>query len=166
MLQQVFGFSRLPLSYDALAPILEGLPPRFERLVPTLRGLAANSLRSVLGLEKAVQLLEKTARQLGPLSWRPGAMVPQPPRLPSRPSPSFLPSLASPPSLRFAPWARSRGSRARPHTAWRIPWPTLSRKNPSPFRSTEYASRSVRPCNDATLAAPRTRAPLRNTQKT
>src|SRR6266576_4520789 len=107
MLQQVFGFSLLPLSYDALAPILEGLPPRFERLVPTLRGLAANSLRSVLGLEKAVQLLEKTARQLGPLSWRPGAMVPQPPRLPSLP---------------FAPWARSRGSRARPHTAWRIPW--------------------------------------------
>src|SRR6266403_3708405 len=43
-------------------------------------------------------------------------------------------------------------------TASHTPRPASSTKNPSPFRSTGCASRSVHPCNDAGPAEPQTRA--------
>src|SRR5205085_2880087 len=154
MLQQVFGFSLLSPILERLAPIFQGLGPNFAGpTVPLLQELGPPA--------------EWTVLQPLPLSSVPGAVAPRS-LLPSRSS-LLLPSRSSRvsrPSPPLAPSARIPEPLAPPHTGSHIPWPALSRKNPWSCRSTESASRCARPCNDATPAAPHTRALLRNIRGT
>src|SRR6266566_6126110 len=160
MLQQAFGFSLPPRSSQGLAPIPEGLRPSFQRPLWAPERLALHLCpdRAVRPLEELAPPPAWTVRQPWPLCAL-SAVVGVWPLLLSRPSRPF-------PDSRPLALARIRVPPAPPHTGSRIRRPALSRKNPSPYRSVGCASRSARPCNDATPAALRTRAPHRNIRKT